>query len=758
MPRSRPLRFHLLRLALAGLVPTALFAGALMILLWRQQQAELFRSLQDTARAVSLAVDREVETSAKRLEVLGSQDSFREEDWEDFHRDGRRLVATSEDWLNLLVFTAEGRELVNIRVDFEQPLPEFESIDYIREVVRQGRPMVSDLFTSPTTGQPAVHVAVPVPRPGQSPLVLAASLDLSGFDRLLVDQSMRGEGVAAIFDRDLRFVARNRDSQKYLGQPPIEPLREAFSRQTTGIDRLPLTDSPDVYAAWTRSPYTGWLVSLGVPAAPVVTALRSSLMMLGGVGLIVMLLAVLVALHLGRRLAGSMAEATASAMALAKGEPLPPLDVRITEFQVLGEALERAAKILENESEERARAERERALLLEREQQARQEAEAAGRAKDEFLAMLGHELRNPLAPILFAVELAKTHPDEVPIRELEVIERQARHIERLVNDLLDVARIVRGKVSLNTKVEEIQPIISKAVEIAAPLLETKQHELQLDVPKRGLEVEADETRLAQVIANLLTNAAKFTDPGGKISLSAWRENGEVLVRVRDNGAGIAPELLPHVFDIFMQGQRSNASTQGLGLGLALVHNFVRLHGGIVTAHSEGLERGSEFTIRLPAVEAEAEAEAEAERAPAAAVSSAGVPARILVVDDNIDAADTLGELLATRGYEIRTANDGRQALEVARSFHPQLAIVDLGMPVMDGYQVAEALARTDEAPYLIAVTGYGQDHDRARTRAAGFARHLVKPVSAAQLFAYIDEALRAGASEEPGAAEQGGPR
>lgn len=739
MPRSRPLRFHLLRLALVGLIPTALFAGALMILLWRQQQTELFRSLQDTARAVSLAVDREVEISTKRLEVLSNQDSFSEENWQEFHREGRRLVATSEDWLNLLVFESDGRELVNVLIEPGRPLPQFDEVDYVKRVVREGHPVVSDLFESPTTGELGVHVAVRVKRPGKSPLVLAAALDLRGFNRLLADQSMHGDGVAAIFDHNFRFVARSRDAYNYLGRLPLEPMREAFEQRDSGTGRLPSYEGPDMYVAWTRSSYTGWIVRLGVPVAPVETSLRSSLMMLGAVGLVVVLMTVLIALHLGRRLAGAMAEATESALALAKGgESLPPLDPGITEFLVLGQALEQAGKILKNESEERARAEHERALLLEREQQARAEAEAAGRAKDEFLAMLGHELRNPLAPISFALELAKTHPDEPPTRELEIIERQARHIERLVNDLLDVARIVRGKISLNTKIEEIQPIISKAVEIAAPLLETKQHVLELDVPKHGLPVEADETRLAQVIANLLTNAAKFTEPGGKISLSARREGNEVVVRVHDNGVGISPELLPHVFEIFTQGQRSNASTQGLGLGLALVHNFVRLHGGTVTAHSEGPNRGSEFTVRLPAVEVEIL------REPLPAlqrVTAAETSARILVVDDNVDAAATLGELLALRGYEVRTAHDGREALEVASVFHPQLAIVDLGMPVMDGYQVAQALTRMDERPYLIAVTGYGQEHDRERTRRAGFDRHMVKPVAAQQLFDYIEEAV-----------------
>jgi len=735
MPRPRPLRFHLLRLALAGLVPMALFAGGLMVLLWAQQQAELFRSLQDTARAVSLAVDREIEISTKRLEVLSSQDTFGSEDWRDFHREARRLVATSEDWVNLLVFTDDGRELVNVRVDYDQPPPKFESVEYVRQVIREGRPMASNLFFSPHTDEQVVHVAIPVQREGQPPLVLAASLDLSGFDRLLVDQSMRGEGVAAIFDRNLRFVARSRDSQRYLGMHPIEPQRQAFARSDTGIDRLPVYDSPDVYSAWTRSSLTGWTVSLGVPAEPVEAALRSSLIMLGSVGLVVMLATVLVALHIGRRLAGSMAEATESAMALAKGEPLLPLESGVVELNVLGEALQQAGKILENESEERARAEHERELLLEREQQARQEAEGAGRAKDEFLAMLGHELRNPLAPILFAIELAKTHPHDAPTRELEIIERQARHIERLVNDLLDVARIVRGKITLNTRIDEIHPIVSKAVEIAAPLLETKQHVLVLDVPRSGLQVEADETRLAQVIANLLTNAAKFTDPGGEISLSAAREGDDVLIRVRDNGVGIPPELLPNVFDIFTQGQRNNAAAQGLGLGLALVRNFVRLHGGTVTARSEGPGRGSEFTVRLPAVEAEPRVEPVSSLAP----TGSAAPARVLVVDDNVDAAETLGLMLEMEGHQVRVAFEATQALEIARVFRPDIALLDIGMPGMDGYELAARMRAAPETrhTFLIAVTGYGQAEDRDRSSRAGFDRHLIKPVEPDQPTALI---------------------
>jgi len=732
------LRFHLLRLVLAGLIPTSLFAAVLMVLLWNHQQAELHRSLQDTARAMSVAVDREVATSLDRLQVLSNQDSFREGRWADFHRESFRLVATSEDWVNLVVFGASGEELLNVLTPYGEVLPRFDAVGYVARVVRTRRPVVTDLFVSPTTGDQVVHVAVPVFRGDDVVLVMAASLNLSGFDRLLIDQAVRAEGIAGIYDRQMRFISRSRDSHSYLGREPTAALLDVARDQRAGVGRYPILDSDDVYLAWTRSAQTGWTVSVGVPANPVKASLRRSLLLLTSTGLAVLLGTVVIALHLGRRLADTVARASASASALATGELAPRTESSIIELNVLGRALESAGERLKSRSEQRAQAERERQVLLEREQLARGQAEAAGRAKDEFLAMLGHELRNPLAPILLAVELAKSRPQEPPTRELEVIERQAKHLVQLVDDLLDVARIVRGKVSLNKKLGELQPILSKAMEIAAPLLETQQHVLTLDVAKHGLVVEADETRMAQVVANLLTNAAKFTPRGGQIWLTARREGAEVLIQVRDTGIGISAELLPTIFESFTQGKRSHDQPQaGLGLGLALVRSFVQLHGGTVVVDSEGPGCGSEFTVRLPAA-------APSELAQAGPLETLddvdGQPrTRILVVDDNIDAADTLAELLLAYGHDVRRAYDGYRALESARAFRPQVAIVDIGMPVMDGYEVAQELSSWAERPYLIAVTGYGQDHDRERSQAAGFDRHLVKPVDLTQLLACLDQ-------------------
>jgi len=385
-----------------------------------------------------------------------------------------------------------------------------------------------------------------------------------------------------------------------------------------------------------------------------------------------------------------------------------------------------------------------RARLYEAEQRARAQAERASLAKDEFLAMLGHELRNPLAPIVTAIELMKLHGDRLAERERVVMERQARHLVQLVDDLLDVSRIARGKLELKMGPLELGKAVVRAVEIASPLLEQQVHRLKVSVTSQGLLVLGDETRLAQVFANLLTNAAKYTDPGGEIVVTAEREHEQIVVRVRDTGVGIAPELLPHVFDLFVQGpRRVDRSRGGLGLGLALVSNLVGLHGGQVTAHSDGPGRGSEFVVRLPA--APLEVRLATGPVPMARATPSASGRRLLIVDDNLDAAEMLSVLLESEGHETLVAHDGPAALEVLTRFRPQVAILDLGLPVMDGYELAQRIQQGSgevRAPVLVALTGYGQATDRARTRQAGFAAHLVKPVDVGELLRTIDEVGR----------------
>ena len=382
-----------------------------------------------------------------------------------------------------------------------------------------------------------------------------------------------------------------------------------------------------------------------------------------------------------------------------------------------------------------------RQTFLERERQARAEAEEANRVKDEFLAMLGHELRNPLAPISTALELMRLRGDASSIRERAVIERQVEHLVRLVDDLLDISRITRGKVELKRSLVDMADVVARAIELASPLIEQRQHNLKVELP-RGLVVMGDPTRLAQAVSNLLTNAAKYTDAGGNISVKGFTLESSVVVQVTDDGRGLTPELSARVFELFFQERQAlDRSQGGLGLGLAIVQTLVQAHGGSVMVSSDGPGRGSTFSIRLPEA-GPRRTSGRASMRPARRQGTAPRPRTVLVVDDNVDAAELLAMGLTGAGHRVEIAHDGPSALECARDLKPEVAILDIGLPVMDGYELARSLLEMPELATcrLIAVTGYGLPADRERSREAGFARHLVKPVSVERVLEEIDAA------------------
>jgi signal transduction histidine kinase/ActR/RegA family two-component response regulator len=402
---------------------------------------------------------------------------------------------------------------------------------------------------------------------------------------------------------------------------------------------------------------------------------------------------------------------------------------RITDVPLAEALASRAAVAIQN------------ARLYRAAEQARAQAESANATKDEFLAMLGHELRNPLAPIVTALEL--TREREGPSRERDIIERQVQHVRRLVDDLLDVARIARGKLDLAREPLELAHAIQDGVELARPLIDERRHVLTIDCPERGLRVFGDRTRLAQVVANLLTNAARYSEPLGKIRVSAFARGERAVLCVEDNGIGIAPELLPRIYELFAQAkQTAERGSGGLGLGLSIVKALVEQHGGEVHARSEGPGLGSEFEVSLPRLISERPGTAQ-EATPR--TTSGGAGARILIVDDNEDAAVLLAEALRARGYQTEVAHDPEQALARAQACTPDLGLLDIGLPGMDGYELCRLL-HADSALAklpLIALTGYGQAGDRARSAQAGFAEHLVKPVNLEDLTRVIARLLAA---------------
>ena len=356
----------------------------------------------------------------------------------------------------------------------------------------------------------------------------------------------------------------------------------------------------------------------------------------------------------------------------------------------------------------------------------------ADQRKDEFLATLGHELRNPLAPLLAALQLLKTRglQDPVITRVTNVMERQTQHLVRLVNDLLEVSRITRGLIEVRREPVDLGFVIHSAVDTSRPAIEAAGHVLTIELPPSPLVVNGDPVRLTQVFANLLTNAAKYTNSGGRIDVLVRHERGRAVITVRDNGIGLAPHQLTTVFDMFTQVDRSSRRAQGgLGIGLTLVRSLVTMHGGSVEARSEGLGRGSEFIVELPVLVEERPSHAEATS------MNAFPQRRILIIDDNQDASDTLGTLLEALGATVRVAHSGREALEMLEEFGPDSVLLDIGMPDMDGYEVARRIRANPRHAevLLIALTGWGQESDQRQAQSAGFDHHIVKPLSLEKL-------------------------
>jgi PAS domain S-box-containing protein len=367
------------------------------------------------------------------------------------------------------------------------------------------------------------------------------------------------------------------------------------------------------------------------------------------------------------------------------------------------------------------------------------------RAKDEFLATLSHELRNPLAPLRNSLALLRRtdadNPKTEPVRA--VMERQVNHLVRLVDDLLELSRISRGTLSLRKERVEVAAIVQNAVETSEPLIQAAGHRLHVELPPEPLWLEGDPVRLAQVLANLLNNASKYSEDGGDITVSARADDGRAVIGVRDTGIGIDPEALPHMFEMFSRGQRDSGRTQGgLGIGLALSRRLAEMHGGTLEGRSDGVGKGSEFIIRLPL----AAAQPAPQSAPDAPAAGALESIRVLVVDDNHDAGDSLGEILSMLGADVRVARGGQEALEIFPAFTPRVVLLDIGMPDMNGYEVARAIRSRwpDQPSVLVALTGWGQEDDRRRAREAGFNHHLVKPADIDKLQDLLQSAAQQG--------------
>jgi signal transduction histidine kinase len=465
---------------------------------------------------------------------------------------------------------------------------------------------------------------------------------------------------------------------------------------------------------------------------------RAEAQALAALLLIVVIASGLFAWLIGRRIAGALQAATTAAAAIGSGKPLPLVPSRVEEVLALMQALERASARLAGAEADRARTAGEVDAVLQQERAARLQAEAANRAKDEFLAMLGHELRNPLGAIGGAMRVLERLPpssgDHKAARD--IIARQSAHLAKIVDDLLDVGRLVSGRIQLRRNLVDLAQASAVAVATVRAAEREGEHEWTLELAP--VLVSADPTRIDQVLANLLGNAAKFTPFGGRIRVRLAEQAGEAVLTVEDSGPGVRPDLLPHIFELFSRDAGAG-DPGGLGIGLALVRRLVELHGGSVQAENVGPGGGARFTARIPAIpEPEPVAHRDARPLPAPRPAR---QARVLIVEDTDDSRVTLQRILQADGHLVSAARDAHAGLEAAAAGSPNIAVVDIGLPGMDGYQFARAMReRLGSGVRLIALTGYGTEADRQRSAEAGFDAHLIKPVDIDRLLALITEA------------------
>jgi signal transduction histidine kinase len=591
-------RAYLAVMALAVLVPIILFSAIALSMLMQAERETALRSLQETARATTLAVDRELSIAEARMKVMASATSLISGDFNAFHERAVLANKGSKSWT--VLFDENGQQLLNTLVPYGTKLPRREHPEYGHEVLRTGVMHVSDLLKGAVANGPVLAIDVPVILEDKRRYVLSQAFLPDALDVAVRRSEAPANYIIGIFDRKGISIARSQRAAELVGKPVRKELFEGSRNANEGVLQHDTRENIRVYDAYKRSALSGWTVAVGVPVVVIEASARRAIMV-ASLGLMAAIACALaLAVFFSRRMAQSIDSAASSAAALGHGETPQPYSSGVLEFDRLHAALESAGGILQQERESRASAEQERARLFASEQEARLLAEHQNRAKDEFLAMLSHELRNPLAAISNSIALME-HPAvsaETAGRARSIIKRQSRHLARIVDDLLDLGRLLNGKVVLVRQRLDLADAVRDCVQGMRTTGRLEQHHLQVNATSAW--VEADPTRIEQIISNLVGNALKYTQAGGGITVDVANCGESAVLTVSDTGIGMPPELLSRVFDVFVQGTGAlDRSQGGLGIGLALVRQLVVLHGGNVSATSPGPGQGSTFIVCLP---------------------------------------------------------------------------------------------------------------------------------------------------------------
>ena len=733
---ARPLRYRLFLLAASGLLPLAIVAGVVLSYLSGERERDVEKAALAVSRAIASAVDGELDATIGILHSLALSDELTPGRMKDFEALARR-VCERQGWRTITVADANGRLLDNFMLPAGVPLREPVDKESLQRVITTGAPAVGRVAEGPLRQGPAFAVRVPVNTDGHLRYVLSAVVPVERIMAVVQRQNMPATSIVAVFDQKLTRVARSRMSASARPSPSLEKLLQEGHAEGTGLTTT--LEGVRSRTAYVRLPGSDWIVATGISAENTDRGMYS---VLGGVaaGLLASLaVAAFMAWYFARDVTEPIDALVGAAGALGRGEPVRVPHLGIAELEGVAEALQRASADRDHAAQERLAGEAERERLLARVTEALRRAEDAGRSKDEFLAMLGHELRNPLAPMATALHLMARKGDPGTRMEREVMERQVAHMKRLVDDLLDVSRITGKRLEMRMQPLRVAELVQHAAQVVQPVLGLRRLQVDIAPDAQRLWISGDEVRLTQVLNNLLGNAIKFTGPQGVMDLRLRAVDDDAEITLRDDGMGMPAEVLEHVFDLFYQApQGTDRARGGLGLGLAIVRSLVEMHGGTVRATSEGQGRGSCFVVRLPTILAPAGQET-TEGGGALATGKG----RILLVDDNQDAADTAASVLELSGYEVKVAYDPGVALQMLEQFQPQVAVLDIGLPGMSGYELAERLRshRNARGCWLIALTGYGTAADVAKAAAAGFRQHLVKPAGPDALLQAVQEGL-----------------
>lgn len=733
------IRAYLALTIIAVLVPVVIFSAVALNMLLHAERKAVLKAVHESARATALIVDRELFAAEAALRALATSNHLVSGDLQRFYEQAVASGNREDSWT--VLFDLEGRQLVNTRSPFGSALPRRRNPGRGLEIMQMQKPYVSNLIHGSIANLPVISIETPVPGVDNGRrYVLSRAFLATHFNRAFGRPGTPSDWVISIIDREGTIIARNRSASDFVGKPVMPELMQAARSAKEGVIRLRSLDGIDVYGVFTHSEMSGWTIGIGVPVESIDRSARRAVTVAAFGLLAAIACAITVAILLGRRFTMPIAGAAQSAAALGHGEI--PVFARsgVTEVDALHAALSDAGMLLKLERDSRMQIEMERARLFESEKEARKLAEAQNKAKDEFLAMLGHELRNPLSALANAVSLMqiKGLDQEKTRRALGIMKRQSEHLSHIVDDLLDMSRVMSGKILLDRRRIDLAEMTRNCVDTLAATGRADQQTIHVRTELAW--VDADPTRLEQIISNLLVNASKYTPAGGKIEVEVHVAASEAVLTVRDSGIGISAQLLPHIFDVFVQGPAElDRAHGGLGIGLALVQRLVALHGGTVTAESAGSGLGSTFIVRLPCVPAPAN-----ENLPPALAIEDVSTCRVLLIEDNADSRQTLSAVLSLNGFQVEEASDGEQGLRMALALQPDVAVIDIGLPITDGYELARRIrAEARGVPIgLIALTGYGQAEDRQRALDAGFNIHLTKPAESRQV---IESIIKAGA-------------